>query len=150
MQWNIKIVPLSINRPSVWPSKSWNLSWNVVIMICRNVCFFTNHIYFQCSISKECDYELIFDHKKFLTNSNTSDFVLLLKLCTNIYSWEIMPAPADLYVPSYSAQIFPVSPWTFRRRYFEMHFCEWKVFVLIKISLKCVSKGPIDNNPALV
>ena len=33
---------------------------------------------------------------------------------------------------------------------FQMHFCEWKVFIAIKISLKFVPKGPIDNNPALV
>ena len=33
---------------------------------------------------------------------------------------------------------------------FQKHFLEWKVFVLIKISLKFVPKGPIDNNPALV
>ena len=44
-------------------------------------------------------------------------------------------------------------PWTkwlpFRRRYFHMHFREWKVCILIKISLKIVAKGPIDNNPPL-
>ena len=38
----------------------------------------------------------------------------------------------------------------FRRRYFQMHFREWKVFIAIKISLKFVPKGPIGNNPALV
>ena len=31
-----------------------------------------------------------------------------------------------------------------------MHFREWKFCILIKISLKFVPKGPIDNNPALV
>ena len=55
-------------------------------------------------------------------------------------------------------------PWpSFRRRYFQMHllwmksFVIWDAFVvnekfciLIKISLKFVLKGPIDNKPALV
>ena len=31
---------------------------------------------------------------------------------------------------------------------FRMHFCEWNF--LIKISLKFVPKGPIDNEPTLV
>ena len=38
----------------------------------------------------------------------------------------------------------------FRRRYFQMHFGERKVFILIKISLKFVPKCPIDIKPALV
>ena len=45
-------------------------------------------------------------------------------------------------------------PWTkwspFRRRYFQMYFREWKFCILIKIWLKFVPKGPVDNNPALV
>ena len=47
-----------------------------------------------------------------------------------------------------------ISPWTkwspFRSRYFQTHFREWKVCNLIKIWLKFVPKGPIDNNRALV
>ena len=38
----------------------------------------------------------------------------------------------------------------FRRRYFQMHLREWKFYILIKISLKFVSKGPVGNNQALV
>ena len=38
----------------------------------------------------------------------------------------------------------------FGRRLSKMHFLEWKFCILIKISLKSVSKGPIDNNPTLV
>ena len=38
----------------------------------------------------------------------------------------------------------------FRRRYFQMLFCDWKVCILIKILLKYVPKGPVDDNPALV
>ena len=46
--------------------------------------------------------------------------------------------------------IFLISPWTkFCRRYFQMHYCEWKVLYLIKISLKFVPKVPFENNPAL-
>ena len=45
-------------------------------------------------------------------------------------------------------------PWTkwppFSRRYFQLHFNEWKFCILIKISMKFVPNGPIDNNPALV
>ena len=33
---------------------------------------------------------------------------------------------------------------------FQMHFREWKFCILIKISLKFVPKGPIDNIPPLV
>ena len=41
--------------------------------------------------------------------------------------------------------------WTpFRRRHFQMHFLEWKFWIPIKISLKFVSKVPINNIPALV
>ena len=29
-------------------------------------------------------------------------------------------------------------------------FCKWNVLYLVKISLKFVPKGPVDNNPALV
>ena len=39
---------------------------------------------------------------------------------------------------------------SFRRRYFQMHFLEWKFCILIQTSPKFVPKGPIDNNPALV
>ena len=38
----------------------------------------------------------------------------------------------------------------FRRRYFQMHFRKQKFCVLIKISLKCVPKGPNDSSQALV
>ena len=38
----------------------------------------------------------------------------------------------------------------FHRRYFHMHVREWKFCILIKISLKCVPKGTVDNNPAMV
>ena len=31
-----------------------------------------------------------------------------------------------------------------------MRFREWNICILIKISLKFVPKGPIDNNPAFV
>ena len=34
-------------------------------------------------------------------------------------------------------------------RHFQVHFCEWKCCILIKISLKFFPKVPIDNNPAL-
>ena len=45
----------------------------------------------------------------------------------------------------------PLTKWPpFHRRYFQMHFREWKIFYFIKISLKFVPEGPIDNNPALV
>ena len=42
----------------------------------------------------------------------------------------------------------------FSRRHFQMHFLEWKcihetVLISIKISLKFVPKGLIDNIPAL-
>ena len=39
---------------------------------------------------------------------------------------------------------------TFRRRYFPMHFLQWKFLILIKISLKFILKGPINNIPVLV
>ena len=41
--------------------------------------------------------------------------------------------------------------WTpFRRRHFQVHFLEWNVWILIKISMKFVPKGPMNNIPALV
>ena len=44
-------------------------------------------------------------------------------------------------------------PWTkwppFFRWYFQMHFHNEKICILIRISLKNVPKGPIDNNPEL-
>ena len=44
----------------------------------------------------------------------------------------------------------PPPPWTkwplFPRRYFQMHFLNKKCCILIKISLKFVHKGPINNN----
>ena len=33
---------------------------------------------------------------------------------------------------------------------FQMHFREWKFYILIKISQTFVHKSSIDNNPALV
>ena len=39
---------------------------------------------------------------------------------------------------------------TFRRRHFQMYFHQWKCLNFIKISLKFVRKGPINNIPALV
>ena len=36
------------------------------------------------------------------------------------------------------------------RRHFQMHFLEWNVWILIKISLKFIPKHPINNIPALV
>ena len=38
----------------------------------------------------------------------------------------------------------------FANKYFRCIFCEWKVFYFIKISLKFVAKGPINNNLVLV
>ena len=38
----------------------------------------------------------------------------------------------------------------FGRRHFQMQICQWKYFNSIKISLKFVPKGPINNMPALV
>ena len=37
-----------------------------------------------------------------------------------------------------------------RKRHFQTHFHEWKVSYSIKISLEFVTKGPIDNEVALV
>ena len=37
-----------------------------------------------------------------------------------------------------------------KRRYFQMHFRKLNVFFFIKMSLKFVPKGQIDNNAALV
>ena len=39
---------------------------------------------------------------------------------------------------------------TFCSRYFQTHFLEWKLLILIQISLKFVPRGPLSNNPALV
>ena len=45
----------------------------------------------------------------------------------------------------------PGTKWSsFRRRCFQMHFREWEICILIKMSLKFVPKGPIENIPALV
>ena len=38
----------------------------------------------------------------------------------------------------------------FSRRLFQVHFLNENIWILIKISLKFVPKGPIYNNPALV
>ena len=38
----------------------------------------------------------------------------------------------------------------FCRRYFQLHFREWKFCSLIKISQRSVPNGPIDKDPALV
>ena len=35
-------------------------------------------------------------------------------------------------------------------KYFQMHFCNENVLISIKISLKCVPNGQINNIPALV
>ena len=44
----------------------------------------------------------------------------------------------------------PRTKWPpFRRRYFQMHFVNEKFYILIKILLKFIPKGPNDNNPAL-
>ena len=40
--------------------------------------------------------------------------------------------------------------WTpFRRWHFHVHFLQWKLLYLIKFSLKCVRKGPIDNKSSI-
>ena len=38
----------------------------------------------------------------------------------------------------------------FSRRHFEMDFLDENIWILIKISLKFVPKGPINNIPTLV
>ena len=38
----------------------------------------------------------------------------------------------------------------FSRRLFQLHFPEWKIYISVKISLKFVSKGSINNIPTLV
>ena len=44
-----------------------------------------------------------------------------------------------------------MSPWTkYPQTIVQMHFHEWKMFYIIRISPKIVAKGPIDINPALV
>ena len=46
-----------------------------------------------------------------------------------------------------------ISPWQNGRHFaddiFQMQIREWKIYILIKTSLNYISKGPIDNNPAL-
>ena len=45
----------------------------------------------------------------------------------------------------------PRTKWPpFRRRYFQCFFVNWKFYIVIKISLKFVPKGPINHNLALV
>ena len=47
--------------------------------------------------------------------------------------------------------IFSWTKWPpFRRRHFQVHFCEWRVWIWIKIQLKFVPRGLINNIPALV
>ena len=70
-------------------------------------------------------------NRKFLCYLSASELANEVLLVFN-------PPPPPLFPP-------------FRRRYFQKHFCEWKVFFsLIQFSLKIVPKGPIDNNPAMV
>ena len=45
----------------------------------------------------------------------------------------------------------PLTKWpSFRGRYIHIHFPEWKVLYLLKLSLKFIPKGPIDNISLLV
>ena len=58
----------------------------------------------------------------------------------------------DTETPSWCfCRMFHWNPWTkwplFRRRYIQIYFCEWKFCILIKISLKFIPKGPVDNKP---
>ena len=58
-------------------------------------------------------------------------------------------------ISQYSIAIaIPDLPWTkwppLCRRWIQIYFSEWRVFPLIKISLKFVPNGPIDNKPAFV
>ena len=65
------------------------------------------------------------------------------------------PPPPPTPTPTPTHPLYPLppppTPWTkwplFRKRYFRMHFHEWKV---CKISMKFVTKGPIDNNQAMI
>ena len=58
------------------------------------------------------------------------------------------------YLSAIGTSKFTLTDWSETRwpplsRHFQMHFLEWK-WIAIKISLKFVPKGPIDNIPALV
>ena len=57
-----------------------------------------------------------------------------------ITMWILTHLPLDKWPPYHNG----------RRRYFQMHFHEWKNCVLIKISLQFIVKGPFRNVPALV
>ena len=60
----------------------------------------------------------------------------------------------DICIRRGGASATHLPPWAkwppFRRRHFQMHFREWNFCILIKISLKFVPKGQVDNNPALI
>ena len=57
----------------------------------------------------------------------------------------------DDQVPTTKLTHPPSTKWPpFTRRHFQMHFHEWKALYLIRISLKFVPNGPINNIPALI
>ena len=74
-------------------------------------------------------------------------------------SCDVVPISHRWYdrIHTHEITVWPVKthlPWAkwppFRRRYFHVNFRERKILYFVKISLKFVPKGPIDNNPILV
>ena len=102
---------------------------------------------------------------------NSSKASLILKTAcstlstqpTVVLTWKVAGSSADTVIPSIGycherSQTWMVlkhieaeTKWPlFRRWHFQVHFLEWNVSIPIKISLKFVPKGSINNIPALV
>ena len=79
----------------------------------------------------------------------TDDFVLLDPEDSSLYGWVIFPTVDMCTVCPYHVEAETRWP-TFFRRHFQMHFFNENVWILIKISLKFVPKGPINNIPTSV
>ena len=61
------------------------------------------------------------------------------------WAWRVGPFRQD------TIDIKVVIRWLpFRRWHFQLHFLQWKIWYSIKILLKCIAKGLIDNKSSLV
>ena len=90
---------------------------------------------------------------------NSLNTYLYILIIFEIFSWNTLFGSKTAHWgllqyetrPKFIWTHFPWTKWPpFCRRYFQMHFREWKVFYFDKSSLKVFCKGPIGNNAALV
>ena len=126
----------------IWADISYFLNWCVDICIWKN--FEVRQPHFNATSSTVgvlCSSDAVIDG--FGRRLSATDSICLMILLLQMHTMQPLNFDPDSSLPGQDGRHFADD-------IFKCIFLNENVWILVTISLKCVPKGPIDNNPALI